>query len=80
MAAMTNSRASNAKPSAFFTRVIPPVPGLSAKTAPAHGRAIDEPHSAAPDRRRVMTWLPYLAGLFAMSALILLVIGALLKD
>jgi len=27
-----------------------------------------------------MTWLPYLAGLFAMSALILLVIGALLKD
>ncbi len=40
----------------------------------------DEPHSAAPERRRVMTWLPYIAGLFAMSALILLVIGALLRD
>ena len=35
---------------------------------------------ATPVRRRAVSWLPYIAGLFALSAIVLLVVGALLKD
>ena len=35
---------------------------------------------ATPGGERAMTILPYIAGLFALSAVVLLVIGALLRD
>jgi hypothetical protein len=37
-------------------------------------------YHARPKGRRVMSWLPYIAGLLALSAIVLLVVGSLLKD
>jgi hypothetical protein len=43
-------------------------------------RVTGPPQSSRARGRRVMTLLPYLAGLFALSALVLLVVGSLLRD
>ena len=41
------------------------------------------PHRVAitsPEGEALMSWLPYIAGLLALSAIVLLVVGSLLKD